>query len=132
MFSLFNSLVVRHQCYRVKSTGPLYLACAGCPEPSDVHALQAADLALDLLLAAEAAREELDVPQLRLRVGVHSGALVGGVIRAANNHRFDSKEAGGQSNSCRVPRHLFSPDSHHRPPAPRFPNTHFRQSWAIR
>ena len=123
-FSLYDSLAKRHGCFKVKNTGPSYLACSGCPVASDSHARAIADLALGLLQATRVACEELGTPELSLRVGIHSGPLVGGVIRAANNHRFDSKEAGGQSSSCRVHRHTFTPPSP-PPTRPRLPNTTF-------
>jgi class 3 adenylate cyclase len=55
------------------------MLAGGVPEPSDDHAHAAIDAALDMCLALEEIRERTG-GALRMRIGVHSGPIVAGVI----------------------------------------------------
>lgn len=81
IFSLFDALTVKHGLQKIKTLGDGYHVVGGLPERRDDHAEAVADLALDM-------REELrnsieDAPALR--IGIHSGSAVAGVI---GTHRF--------------------------------------------
>ena len=54
------------------------MAAGGLPEPLDDHAARVVDLGLAMIDAA--AQESDRIADLRLRVGVHSGPVIGGVI----------------------------------------------------
>ena len=71
----------------VETIGDAYVASCGCPYESDTHAEQIADQALDMMEAMDSIRARTGVPTLRLRVGIHSGPITAGVIRA-HNRRF--------------------------------------------
>ena len=71
----------------VETIGDAYVASCGCPYESDTHAEQIADQALDMMEAMDSIRAKTGVPTLRLRVGIHSGPITAGVIRA-HNRRF--------------------------------------------
>ena len=71
----------------VETIGDAYVASCGCPYESDTHAEQIADQALDMMEAMESIRAKTGVPTLRLRIGIHSGPITAGVIRA-HNRRF--------------------------------------------
>src|SRR4030088_1675276 len=58
---------------------PSYMAALGLPVPRPNHARIAAKLALDLVSAAQRLQSSLPVPFL-IRVGVHSGPVMAGVI----------------------------------------------------
>jgi class 3 adenylate cyclase len=72
VFSRFDALSERHGLEKVKTIGDAYMAVAGIPEPRADHAQAAARMALDMLDAAP--------PGLELRIGLHSGPAVAGVI----------------------------------------------------
>ena len=79
LFSRFDALVERYGLEKIKTIGDCYMAAAGVPDPGPDHARKAALLAL-------AMRDELGTPEvagqpvLQLRIGIHSGPVVAGVI----------------------------------------------------
>lgn len=84
LFSRFDVLVERHGVEKIKTIGDGYMVAAGVPVPRPDHAEAIARLALDMKASiAEFARERnLD---MMLRIGVHSGSVVAGVI---GKHKF--------------------------------------------
>ncbi len=63
------------------------MACCGCPDVYPDHAQRMADFALGLGECFARAGAATGVTHLRCRVGLHSGPLVAGVLRA-EKHRF--------------------------------------------
>jgi len=81
LFSRFDRLAERHGVEKIKTIGDAYMAAAGVPAARPDHAEAAARLALDMREAFEAFRRQHGL-RLRLRIGMHSGGLVAGVIGA--------------------------------------------------
>ncbi|MDP8905310.1 MAG: adenylate/guanylate cyclase domain-containing protein [Chloroflexota bacterium] len=79
IFSAFDELAARHGLEKIKTIGDAYMAVAGAPVPRPDHAAAAADMALDMLAEIERCAADLGEP-LQLRLGMHSGAAVAGVI----------------------------------------------------
>jgi adenylate cyclase len=79
LFSRFDALAARHGVEKIKTIGDGYMVAGGLPETRVEHAVAVAEMALAMLDAVEAARDALDQP-LQLRVGLHTGELVAGVI----------------------------------------------------
>jgi adenylate cyclase len=79
LFSEFDRLVDDVGCEKIKTIGDSYMAAVGLPAPRPNHARIAAKLALDLVAAAQRLQSSLPVPFL-IRVGVHSGPIMAGVI----------------------------------------------------
>lgn len=79
LFGRFDELAARHGLEKIKTMGDGYLAVAGVPLPLPDHADRAVRFGLDLERTAEALGLERNLP-LALRVGIHSGPLVAGVI----------------------------------------------------
>ena len=78
LFARFDELVAARGLEKIKTIGDAYMAAGGLPEPLEDHAARVVDLGLAMI---DAANEESDrVADLRIRVGVHSGPVVGGVI----------------------------------------------------
>jgi len=77
-FSVADELARRHGCEKIKSIGDCVMVAAGLPEPSPSHAETLARYALDLRAALEG-ETFADAP-LKLRIGIHSGPAVAGVI----------------------------------------------------
>jgi adenylate cyclase len=78
LFGRFDELVADLGLEKIKTIGDAYMAAGGLPEPIDDHAARAVDLGLAMIDAA--AKEGDRIADLRLRVGVHSGPVIGGVI----------------------------------------------------
>lgn len=79
IFSVFDGLTHKHGLEKIKTIGDAYMAVAGMPTPRDDHARAAAELALDMLRAAAHLSDDLG-EAVDVRVGLHTGAAVGGVI----------------------------------------------------
>jgi len=79
IFSTFDSLVEKHGLEKIKTIGDAYMAAGGLPTPRPDHAEAIADLALDMQAAVATMRDDLAHP-LRIRIGIHSGPVVAGVI----------------------------------------------------
>jgi len=78
-FAALDDLADRHGVEKIKTLGDGYLAVAGVPIARSDHAAAAADMALDVVPALRDALAA-DWPELQVRVGIASGALVAGVI----------------------------------------------------
>lgn len=79
LFSGFDGLCDLHGVEKIKTIGDAYLAVAGVPEPLENHAQRAACLALDMLKVHREVMTEHGL-SLDIRIGLHSGPLVAGVI----------------------------------------------------
>jgi len=79
LFGRFDALTVALGVEKIKTIGDAYMAAAGVPDPNPDHAEAAALLALRMLEALHAYNHELDI-DLDLRIGLHSGTLIAGVI----------------------------------------------------
>jgi class 3 adenylate cyclase len=79
LFSAFDDLARSHGAEKIKTIGDAYMVAAGIPEPAADHAERIARLALDMQRAIRAwdAKHRL---RLDLRIGMHSGSVVAGVI----------------------------------------------------
>ncbi|MFM8735791.1 MAG: adenylate/guanylate cyclase domain-containing protein [Pirellulales bacterium] len=82
-FLRFDQLLADCGMEKLKTIGDAYMAAAGVPEPAGSHAVDAAAFALRLReAAAEIGRERQAAGQATfpIRIGLHSGPLVAGVI----------------------------------------------------
>jgi class 3 adenylate cyclase len=78
LFSAFDTLVARRGVEKIKTIGDAYMAVAGIGDPGHDDAERVVSLGCDML--DEAARHAVLGEPPRLRIGVHSGPAVGGVI----------------------------------------------------
>jgi class 3 adenylate cyclase len=79
LFSTFDDLAGKHGLEKIKTIGDCYMAAAGLPEPRDDHADAVADMSLAILHAVDELATRTGHP-LAVRVGIHSGPVVAGVI----------------------------------------------------
>jgi class 3 adenylate cyclase len=78
IFSIFDQLADRYRLEKIKTIGDAYMMVGGLDE-EEGHVERAADAALELI--AEMTRyRTTDGKQLQIRVGLHVGPTVGGVI----------------------------------------------------
>jgi class 3 adenylate cyclase len=84
IFSAFDHLANTHGVEKIKTIGDAYMAVAGLPVPREDHAAAVANMALGML---EAFRNVMTKHGLSLavRIGIHSGPVVAGVI---GRHKF--------------------------------------------
>ncbi len=82
-FTAFDEIMARHGLEKLKTIGDAYMAVAGVTEPSRRHAIDAclAAMAMQASLAQmNARREKMRLPVLGLRVGLHTGPVMSGVV----------------------------------------------------
>lgn len=84
LFSEFDRLSARFGLEKIKTIGDAYMVAGGLPAPSRDHAETIADMALGMLEASRRTGERLGVP-LAMRIGLHTGPVVAGVI---GTHKF--------------------------------------------
>jgi adenylate cyclase len=79
LFTEFDKLADAVGVEKIKTIGDNYMAVAGVPTPRLGHAQTATKLALDMVAAASRLRMRLPAP-FPIRVGVHSGPVMAGII----------------------------------------------------
>ncbi len=79
LFSRFDELAVRHGVEKVKTIGDAYMVVGGCPERSPDHVERTAAMGLAMVAELRRFASERGLP-LALRVGMHTGPVVAGVI----------------------------------------------------
>ena len=96
IFSAFDHLAHAYGVEKIKTIGDAYMAVAGLPVPRADHAAAVADMALGML---DAFRRVMNTRSLALevRIGIHSGPVVAGVI---GRHKFTYDLWGDTVNSA--------------------------------
>jgi class 3 adenylate cyclase len=79
LFSKLDALCERHGLEKIKTIGDAYMVAGGLPEHRDDHAQAVARMALDMREAVSGMTTPLGVP-LAMRIGIHTGPVVAGVI----------------------------------------------------
>lgn len=79
VFSRFDTLVDEMGLEKIKTIGDAYMVVAGLPTSRDDHAHAIARLALAMVAATKDVSRETG-EALQIRIGIHSGAVVAGVI----------------------------------------------------
>jgi adenylate cyclase len=79
IFTRFDSIADHRGLEKIKTIGDSYMAAAGIPEPVENHAERAANMALDMLEVMDRINEKNHY-QLKIRIGISTGAAVAGVI----------------------------------------------------
>lgn len=79
LFSRFDRLTEVWQCEKIKTIGDAYMVASGVPEKSLDHAFRVTSYGLDMLKEIHSFNEEEGV-DLAIRIGIHTGPLVAGVI----------------------------------------------------
>ncbi|XP_055636828.1 soluble guanylate cyclase 88E isoform X1 [Toxorhynchites rutilus septentrionalis] len=80
MYSIFDTLTERNNVYKVETIGDAYMVVSGAPEKEQNHAEKVCDMALDMIEAITDLKDPSTGSHLRIRVGVHSGAVVAGIV----------------------------------------------------
>ncbi len=84
LFSEFDQLVTQMGLEKIKTIGDCYMLVGGLPEARDDHAAIVVEAALGMMAAMERFNQVRDT-ELQMRIGVHSGPVVAGVI---GKHKF--------------------------------------------
>jgi adenylate cyclase len=79
VFSQFDRLVEEQGLEKIKTIGDCYMVAGGVPKAKADHAIEMVRLGLRMLRCVESFSQEYDY-DLNLRIGIHSGSVVAGVI----------------------------------------------------
>ncbi|WKY12613.1 hypothetical protein Q1695_003871 [Nippostrongylus brasiliensis] len=82
LYTFFDGTISRHDVYKVETIGDGYLCASGLPARNGVqHIKEICDLALELVMGLKDFRvPHLPQESISIRVGVHSGPVVAGVV----------------------------------------------------
>jgi len=79
LFTAFDDIMERNQCERIKTDGDAYLAVCGMPEENKEHVHNIVQSAIEMVEYLRARSEHSEV-KWQMRIGIHSGQVVGGVV----------------------------------------------------
>ena len=78
VFTELDRLADTHGLEKIKTIGDAYMVVGGLPEPLEDSAIAVARMALDVLSSVASMRSRY--PNLNMRIGMHTGPVVAGVI----------------------------------------------------
>ena len=79
IFTTFDNIMESHDCERIKTIGDAYMGVCGLPAPNENHAENIARAAVDIMAALKERNEKSD-QTWRIRIGIHTGKVTGGVV----------------------------------------------------
>jgi adenylate cyclase len=79
IFTAFDIIVEKNKVEKIKTIGDCYMMVGGLPTHRDDHAHAVADSALEMLQALNQLNQK-NGTELKMRMGIHSGPVVAGVI----------------------------------------------------
>ena len=87
-YMAFDEIMVRHDVEKIKTIGDAYMAAGGLPKPNNSHAHDVVNAALEIREFMDKlikARKKAGKPYFEIRIGIHSGPVVAGVV---GTHKF--------------------------------------------
>ncbi len=79
IFTAFDEIIYRNHSERIKTIGDAYMAVCGMPSRNPEHAKNIVQAATEMINYLEQRNRQSEL-QWRCRIGIHSGALVGGIV----------------------------------------------------
>lgn len=80
MYTRFDTIAEKESLYKVEIIGDAYFVVGGCPIVSTTNALAVVSAAMDMFAALPLLRRNCGLPDLNIRIGVHSGPVLAGVV----------------------------------------------------
>jgi adenylate cyclase len=90
-FCKFDSIVQKYDIEKIKTIGDAYMCVSGVTEHKKGHAQRICMAALEMqayLSNANKQREKLRMPKWEMRIGIHTGPIIAGVV-GENKFTFD-------------------------------------------
>lgn len=82
-FKVFDEIVTHFKLEKIKTIGDAYMAAGGLPDPQAATALEVVLAGLEMqqfILARKKDRDAQQVPAFEMRIGIHSGPVVAGIV----------------------------------------------------
>lgn len=80
IFTAFDELAEKHGVEKIKTIGDAYMVVAGAPEPRPDHAEAMAQMGIEMMEVIKQFRAIATGETIRIRIGIHTGEVVAGVI----------------------------------------------------
>ncbi|QQS65813.1 MAG: tetratricopeptide repeat protein [Chlorobiota bacterium] len=80
IFTAFDLLADKYNLEKIKTIGDAYMVVAGAPLPRNDHAQAMANMAIDMIEAMKQFTSITTGEPIQIRIGIHSGEVVAGVI----------------------------------------------------
>ena len=88
IFSKFDDLSVKYGIEKIKTIGDNYFSVSGLNQNSKISAKNLVSMAMDMIKTINKINSDLKVMELNIRIGIHSGPVVAGVI-GKNKFAYD-------------------------------------------
>lgn len=108
-FKGFDKIVEKYHIEKIKTIGDAYMCVSGIPEQQNNHAanmIRAAFEFRDFVNETAREKQKQNLPFLEMRVGIHSGPLVAGVV---GHHKFSYDVWGDAVNIAARMEHASEP-----------------------
>ncbi|KAL3050791.1 hypothetical protein OYC64_001123 [Pagothenia borchgrevinki] len=82
LYTMFDAIIGLHDVYKVETIGDAYMVASGVPNRNgNLHAGEVANMSLDILHSIGNFKiKHMPEIKVKIRIGLHSGALVAGVV----------------------------------------------------
>ncbi|XP_019113242.1 retinal guanylyl cyclase 2 isoform X2 [Larimichthys crocea] len=82
LYTMFDAIIATHDVYKVETIGDAYMVASGVPNRNgNQHAAEVANMSLDILHSIAAFKiKHMPEIKVKIRIGLHSGAVVAGVV----------------------------------------------------
>ncbi|KAG2501369.1 hypothetical protein HYH03_001159 [Edaphochlamys debaryana] len=84
MYTVFDDIIEKYGLYKVETIGDSYMLVGGAPDERIDHAERVAAAALEIRACVPLLQEISGEPGINVRIGMHSGAVVAGVVGFKN------------------------------------------------
>jgi adenylate cyclase len=79
-FTAFDNIVDRYRLEKLKTVGDSYIFLSGLPERTPSHPIDALLASIEMLQFVKAAQQARPHPGWSMRIGIHTGSLIAGVV----------------------------------------------------
>ncbi|KAK0399842.1 hypothetical protein QR680_003242 [Steinernema hermaphroditum] len=80
LYLRFDGLVGMHDVYKVETIGDAYMIVGGVPKECENHAERVMDVSIGMLMESKLVKSPITKQPIQIRIGIHSGAVVAGVV----------------------------------------------------
>mmetsp|Transcript_29543 Transcript_29543/g.45097 ORF Transcript_29543/g.45097 Transcript_29543/m.45097 type:complete len:753 (-) Transcript_29543:178-2436(-) len=86
LYTVMDYLAAKFNLYKVETIGDAYMCCSGLPDPHKNHAEDIANFSIAVKECVKLVTSPLSGQPIRLRIGIHSGACMSGVVGTLTPH----------------------------------------------